>query len=49
MNREPENQITDQQLDDMLRNVQVPADLKDRLLKIPHTVQQDQPLSLIHI
>lgn len=44
MNREPENQITDQQLDDMLRNVQVPADLKDRLLKIPHTAQQDHSL-----
>ena len=44
MNREPENQITDQQLDDILRNVQVPADLKDRLLKIPHTAQQDHSL-----
>ena len=41
MNQEPENKITDQQLDDMLRNVQVPADLKDRLLKIPHTAQQN--------
>ena len=43
MNQEPENKITDHELDDMLRRVQVPADLKDRLLKIPHTVQQDQP------
>ena len=43
MNQEPENKITDHELDDMLRQVQVPADLKDRLLKIPHTVQQDQP------
>ena len=41
MNQEPENKITDQQLDDMLRDVQVPADLKDRLLKIPHAAQQD--------
>ena len=44
MNQEPENKITDQQLDDMLRDVQVPADLKDRLLKIPHTAQQDPSL-----
>ena len=43
MNQEPENKITEHELDDMLRRVQVPADLKDRLLKIPHTVQQDQP------
>ena len=41
MNQEPENKITDQQLDDMLRDVQVPVDLKDRLLKIPHTAQQN--------
>jgi len=44
MNQEPENKITDQQLDDMLRNVQVPADLKDRLLKIPRAAQQDHSL-----
>jgi len=44
MNQEPENKITDQQLDDMLRNVQIPADLKDRLLKIPRAAQQDHSL-----
>ena len=44
MNQEPENKITDQQLDDMLRNVQVPADLKDRLLKIPRNTLQDHSL-----
>ena len=44
MNQEPENEITDQQLDNMLRDVQVPVDLKDRLLKIPHTTQQDHSL-----
>ena len=43
MNQEPENEITDHELDDMLRQVQVPADLQDRLLKIPNAVQQDQP------
>ena len=42
MNQEPENKITDHELDDMLRQVQVPADLKDRLLKIPHNAQQGQ-------
>ena len=44
MNQEPEDKLTDQQLDDILRDVQVPADLKDRLLKIPHTAQQDHTL-----
>lgn len=44
MNEEPKNKITDQQLDDMLRDVRVPGDLKERLLQIPHAVQQDQSL-----
>ena len=44
MNQEPENKITDQQLDDMLRDVQVPTDLEDRLLKIPHTTEHNHPL-----
>jgi len=48
MNQEPENKITDQQLDDMLRDIQVPADLKARLLEIPHTKQaQDQQDQLL--
>ena len=38
MNMEPDKELTDEQLDAMLRNVQVPSELKSRLKQIPKSV-----------
>ena len=38
MNMTPDNEPTDEQLDAMLRDVQVPADLKSRLRRIPEPI-----------
>ena len=38
MNMTPDNEPTDDQLDAMLRDVQVPADLKSRLQRIPEPI-----------